>query len=201
MEFQRSLQILAMCMITQRAQNTSTTICPNQNPCQTMSKPKSKIRTECKVNHVVTSVSLLYIKPCCNVTGHETSRIFGKEVARKTGGGGSRKTLTDLTDSGVSVVSDTPPCPTKDSSRVLSWLIQSETQQIVSGSGYSHSDSSSRHKARSSGASGSSSSNLQRQAYVPPTCHYLFHCFSISYHATLFHYEYNTPNSTTTVKF
>ncbi|KAF4522831.1 hypothetical protein B566_EDAN008093 [Ephemera danica] len=91
--------------------------------------------------------------------GHESSRLFVKDMARKPGSGGSRKTLTDLTDSGVSVVSDTCPCPaTKDSSRVLSWLVQSEARQA----GYSHGDV--RHKGRSSGASGSSASNLQRQA-------------------------------------
>ncbi|KAF4529210.1 hypothetical protein B566_EDAN011456 [Ephemera danica] len=93
-------------------------------------------------------------------SGHDPSRPFVKEMARKTGGSSSRRTLTNLTDSGVSVVSDTPLCPpNKDNSRVLCWLVQSEARQTVSSSGYSHSDSS-RHKARSSGSSGSS---LQRQ--------------------------------------
>jgi axin 1 len=91
-------------------------------------------------------------------SGHD-SRMFAKESIRKAGG--SRKTLTDLTDSGVSVVSDTPPCPVKDSSRVISWLIQSETQ-VSSSVNYSHSDSSSKHRARSTTSSGNS--NLQRQA-------------------------------------
>lgn len=87
--------------------------------------------------------------------------MFAKESVRKPGS--SRKTLTDLTDSGVSVVSDTPPCPPKDTSRVLSWLIQSETQ-VSSSVGYSHSESSSKHRARSSATTSSGNSNLQRQA-------------------------------------
>lgn len=49
----------------------------------------------------------------------------------------SKKTLTDLTDSGVSVVSDTPPVPInlpsgKDS-RVLTWLMESDTRTRCAG--------------------------------------------------------------------
>lgn len=44
--------------------------------------------------------------------GH-SSRTFGKEsLSNKTGS--LRKTLTDLSDSGVSVVSETPSCQIKD---------------------------------------------------------------------------------------
>lgn len=89
-------------------------------------------------------------------SGHDSSRMYSKETVRRPG----RKAPTELTDSGVSVVSDTPPCPVKDSSRVLSWLIQSETQQLTSSAGYSHSESSSKHRARSTG---SGSINMQRQ--------------------------------------
>lgn len=55
---------------------------------------------------------------------HVTSLIFFRSS--------SKKTLTDLTDSGVSVVSDTPPVPHvlvppvgKDT-RVLTWLMESD---------------------------------------------------------------------------
>ncbi|XP_059476369.1 axin-1 isoform X2 [Neocloeon triangulifer] len=90
-----------------------------------------------------------------------SSRMCSKDsLSCKTGT--TRKTLTDLSDSGVSVVSETPSCQIKDS-RVLSWLIQNETKQVVSSAGYSHSDSSSKHRGRPSGAAGTSGSNTQRQ--------------------------------------
>ncbi|KAE8747590.1 Axin [Frankliniella occidentalis] len=74
----------------------------------------------------------------------------------------SRKTLTDQTDSGVSVVSDTPPAlgvsavpgvPTQmKDSKVLSWLLESEREKqhtaTGDGSWHARSESSSKHRAR-----------------------------------------------------
>ncbi|XP_065342079.1 axin-1 isoform X4 [Cloeon dipterum] len=91
--------------------------------------------------------------------GH-ASRMFSKESM--TGKPSStRRTLTDQSDSGVSVVSETPSCQTKDS-RVMYWLLQNEAGQVIGNAGYSHSDSSSKHKSSRSG--GASASNTQRQA-------------------------------------
>ncbi|XP_071444021.1 axin [Hetaerina americana] len=89
----------------------------------------------------------------------------GKEVDRRRSSS-SKKTLTELTDSGVSVVSDTPTSTlhapstsTHSKERVLSWLLESEKQSSCGGSGGggggSHShvsdrDSSSKHRMRSS---------------------------------------------------
>lgn len=53
----------------------------------------------------------------------------------------SKKTLTDFTDSGVSVVSDTPPVVhdlPKDQSRVLTWLRESD--RSARSVGYTHSE-------------------------------------------------------------
>lgn len=66
----------------------------------------------------------------------------------------SKKTLTDLTDSGVSVVSDTPPAshggPAKDH-RVLAWLMDSDRGSRSAG--YTHSEMSAKHRGhRSSSA-------------------------------------------------
>lgn len=56
----------------------------------------------------------------------------------------SKKTLTDLTDSGVSVVSDTPPVThgTKDN-RVLAWIMESD--RGGRGTSYTHSEMSGKH--------------------------------------------------------
>lgn len=59
----------------------------------------------------------------------------------------SKKTLTDFTDSGVSVVSDTPPVAhdlPKEQARVLTWL--READRSVRGPGYSHSEMSMKHR-------------------------------------------------------
>lgn len=72
-----------------------------------------------------------------NVPGHD-ARF--RQNSREWCGSGSRRwssKKTELTDSGVSVVSDTPPIPvshTNKDSRVLSWLLESDKQQIC-GSG------------------------------------------------------------------
>lgn len=59
----------------------------------------------------------------------------------------SKKTLTDLTDSGVSVVSDTPPVlhgiPAKDQ-RVLAWVLESD--KGGRGITYTHSEMSMKHR-------------------------------------------------------
>ncbi|XP_075231655.1 protein axin isoform X2 [Lycorma delicatula] len=68
-----------------------------------------------------------------NVTGHD-GRF--RQSSREWCGSGSRRwssKKTELTDSGVSVVSDTPPISvshTNKDSRVLSWLLESDKQQI-----------------------------------------------------------------------
>ncbi|XP_060521598.1 axin-1 isoform X2 [Cylas formicarius] len=58
----------------------------------------------------------------------------------------SKKTLADLTDSGVSVVSDTCPAsaPAKDS-RVLAWIMQADPSGR--GAGHTHSEMSMRHRS------------------------------------------------------
>lgn len=59
----------------------------------------------------------------------------------------SKKTLNDFTDSGVSVVSDTPPVVhdlTKDTSRVMTWL--REPDRSPKGIGYSHSEMCMKHR-------------------------------------------------------
>lgn len=47
----------------------------------------------------------------------------------------------------------------------MSWLIQNETKQVIGGAGYSHSDSSSKHRGRSGGVGASSGPTIQRQSY------------------------------------
>ncbi|KAJ8933838.1 hypothetical protein NQ314_013760 [Rhamnusium bicolor] len=71
----------------------------------------------------------------------------------------SKKALTDLTDSGVSVVSDTPPVvpPVKDN-RVLAWLMESDK----SGRGASHTHSEMSLKHRSHRTSSATSPNASR---------------------------------------
>ncbi|KAJ8949071.1 hypothetical protein NQ318_016973 [Aromia moschata] len=71
----------------------------------------------------------------------------------------SKKALTDFTDSGVSVVSDTPPVipPVKDN-RVLAWLMESDK----SGRGASHTHSEMSLKHRSHRTSSATSPNASR---------------------------------------
>lgn len=84
----------------------------------------------------------------------------------------SRKTLTDQTDSGVSVVSDTPPVvPTQmKDSKVLSWLLESEKQHVSSGEGSWHarsereSCSSSKHRVRATSATSPISTRHSRKS-------------------------------------
>ncbi|XP_025829569.1 axin-1 isoform X2 [Agrilus planipennis] len=75
----------------------------------------------------------------------------------------SKKTLTDLTDSGVSVVSDTPPVThpalAKDS-RVLAWIMESD--KGGRGVGHTHSEMSGKHGRYRKTYSGSRSSSLER---------------------------------------
>ncbi|KRT81696.1 hypothetical protein AMK59_5721, partial [Oryctes borbonicus] len=78
-------------------------------------------------------------------------RFLRGSVSRRSS---SKKTLTDLTDSGVSVVSDTPSAghggPAKDH-RVLAWLMDSERGNRSTG--YTHSEMSAKHRGhRSSSA-------------------------------------------------
>lgn len=71
-------------------------------------------------------------------------RFMRSSVGRRSS---SKKTLTDFTDSGVSVVSDTPPVVhdlPKDQARVLTWLRESD--RSVRGAGYSHSEMSMKHR-------------------------------------------------------
>lgn len=72
----------------------------------------------------------------------------------------SKKTLTDLTDSGVSVVSDTPPIlsvnPNKDH-RVLAWLMESDRGS--KSSGYTHSEMSIKHRGHRSSSTTSPNAN------------------------------------------
>lgn len=84
----------------------------------------------------------------------------------------SRKTLTDQTDSGVSVVSDTPPVvPTQmKDSKVISWLLESEKQHVSSGEGSWHarsereSCSSSKHRVRAASATSPITSRHSRKS-------------------------------------
>lgn len=78
----------------------------------------------------------------------------------------SKKTLTDLTDSGVSVVSDTPPVVhdlMKDQSRVLTWL--RDSVRTGRGIGYTHSEMSVKHRShRSSSATSPNASRYVTNA-------------------------------------
>lgn len=80
----------------------------------------------------------------------------------------SKKTLTDFTDSGVSVVSDTPPVAhdlPKDQSRVLTWLRESDrSARIIS---YTHSEMSTKHRGhRTSSATSPNASRLFRVSFA-----------------------------------
>ncbi|XP_049823541.1 axin-1 isoform X2 [Aethina tumida] len=79
----------------------------------------------------------------------------------------SKRALTDLTDSGVSVVSDTPPVvgvppPVKDS-RVLAWLMESD--KSGRGVGRTFSEMSPKHKSHRTSSATSPSSGRYRKGY------------------------------------
>ncbi|XP_067006128.1 axin isoform X2 [Anabrus simplex] len=93
-----------------------------------------------------------------SMPGHDARFRQSRDVCRRSS---SKKTLTDLTDSGVSVVSDSTPVihpsmQCKDN-RVLSWLMESTKQ--ISGVPHSHSEReglSSKHRMRPSTTSATS---------------------------------------------
>ncbi|KAJ9597773.1 hypothetical protein L9F63_011381 [Diploptera punctata] len=92
-----------------------------------------------------------------SMTGHESRFRQGRDVSRKSS---SKKTLTDLTDSGVSVVSDSTPvvhpsAQCKDS-KVLSWLMESEKQVSSTSHCHSEREASSKHRVRVTTASATS---------------------------------------------
>ncbi|KAK4874438.1 hypothetical protein RN001_013798 [Aquatica leii] len=75
----------------------------------------------------------------------------------------SKKTINDLTDSGVSVVSDTPPVSLAvKENRVLAWVMDSD--RSGRGSGYTHSEMSGKHGRHRKGYSGSRSSSMERNS-------------------------------------
>lgn len=77
----------------------------------------------------------------------------------------SKKTLTDLTDSGVSVVSDSIPLgPVKDS-RVLAWLM--ETDKGGKSSSHTHSEMSVKHRShRTSSATSPIASRHRKGTFI-----------------------------------
>ncbi|XP_069697428.1 axin isoform X2 [Periplaneta americana] len=91
-----------------------------------------------------------------SMPGHDFRFRQSRDASRKSS---SKKTLTDLTDSGVSVVSDSTPVMHPNSqckdSRVLSWLLESEKQ--VSGGSHCHSErEGTKYRIRGSAASATS---------------------------------------------
>nr|CAD7268050.1 unnamed protein product [Timema shepardi] len=102
--------------------------------------------------------------------GHDGRYRQSREVSRRSSS--SKKTLTDLTDSGVSMVSGSTPtlhppaAPCKDS-RVLSWLLESEKQGGPSGS-HSHSDRD-KHRLRAGTATSPIATRHGRKPAVPYT--------------------------------
>lgn len=85
----------------------------------------------------------------------------------------SKKTLTDLTDSGVSVVSDTPPvahvpvAPAGKDSRVLSWLMESDRSgRTVM---HTHSELSSKHRSHRPSSATSPNANRFVQNIISNT--------------------------------
>ncbi|KAK5640910.1 hypothetical protein RI129_009457 [Pyrocoelia pectoralis] len=71
----------------------------------------------------------------------------------------SKKTLNDQTDSGVSVVSDTPPVK---ENRVLAWVMESD--RAGRGISYTHSEMSGKHTRHRKAYSGSRSSSMERNS-------------------------------------
>ncbi|KAK9737109.1 Axin beta-catenin binding motif [Popillia japonica] len=90
-------------------------------------------------------------------------RFVRGSVSRRSS---SKKTLTDLTDSGVSVVSDTPPAthgvPTKEH-RVLAWLMDSNTGSRSTG--YTHSEMSAKHRGHRSSSATSPNASRHRKGH------------------------------------
>lgn len=89
----------------------------------------------------------------------------------------SKKTLTDLTDSGVSVVSDTPPValPTPaggaKESRVLTWLMESDRRAAQGGcSSHTHSElSAGKHRSTRQPTSPNASRYVEIFISIPQT--------------------------------
>lgn len=75
--------------------------------------------------------------------------------------------MTDLTDSGVSVVSDTPPVlsmnPSKDH-RVFAWLMESDKGSKTAG--YTHSEMSIKHRGHRSSSATSPNANRYVNFFV-----------------------------------
>ncbi|XP_018561819.1 axin-1 [Anoplophora glabripennis] len=76
----------------------------------------------------------------------------------------SKKALTDLTDSGVSVVSDTPPVipPVKDN-RVLAWLMESD--KSGRGASHTHSEMSLKHRSHRTSSATSPIAGRHRKGF------------------------------------
>ncbi|KAG5888939.1 hypothetical protein JTB14_012198 [Gonioctena quinquepunctata] len=76
----------------------------------------------------------------------------------------SKKTLTELTDSGVSVVSDTIPssAPVKDN-RVLAWLMESD--KSGRGSSHTHSEMSLKHRSHRTSSATSPNASRRRKGF------------------------------------
>lgn len=96
-------------------------------------------------------------------------RFMRSSVGRRSS---SKRTLTDFIDSGVSVVSDTPPVVhdiSKDPGRVLTWL--READRSVRSGGYSHSEMSMKHRGHRT--SSATSPNASRYVFIiNNTVHY-----------------------------
>nr|CAD7432774.1 unnamed protein product [Timema monikensis] len=112
----------------------------------------------------------LFLLASCSLSGHDGRYRQSREVSRRSSS--SKKTLTDLTDSGVSMVSGSTPtlhppaAPCKDS-RVLSWLLESEKQGGPSGP-HSHSDKD-KHRLRAGTATSPIATRHSRKPVVPYT--------------------------------
>lgn len=89
-------------------------------------------------------------------------RFVRSSVSRRSS---SKKTLTDFIDSGVSVVSDTPPVVhdlSKDQQRVVTWL--READRSGKAAGYSHSEMGMRHRGyRTSSATSPNANRCDRR--------------------------------------
>lgn len=98
--------------------------------------------------------------------GYSQDRFVRQSASRRSS---SKKTLTDLTDSGVSVVSDTPPVPHvpvppvgKDT-RVLTWLMESDRPARTPL--HTHSEMSMKHRSHRPSSATSPNANRHRKNY------------------------------------
>lgn len=99
--------------------------------------------------HRASSVGMTKSKSMQDYSDKEyQERFVRNSMSRRSS---SKKTLTDLTDSGVSVVSDTSPMPhvpvlpVGNNSRVLTWLMESD--RSGKGALHTHSELSSKHRS------------------------------------------------------